>query len=73
MPTTSGILQANAPRDKVDSRALWLWGRLQDFERDGLLELTPDQLIESMLGHMRETTRRLAPLVAAWLGRIDRD
>lgn len=73
MPTTNGILEAVKPRDKVDSRALWLWGRLQDFERDGLLELTPDQLIESMLGHMKDTTRRLAPLVAAWLGRIDHD
>lgn len=73
MPTTNGILQVNTPRDKVDSRALWLWGRLQDFERDGLLEVAPDQLIESMLGHMKETTRRLAPLVAAWLGRINHD
>jgi hypothetical protein len=40
-PTTSGLIAAFAAkelkRDVVDAGALWLWGRLQDFERDGLL------------------------------------
>jgi hypothetical protein len=43
-------------------------GALLDF--GGLLERDPDDVMVSMLGHMRATTRRLAPLVAAWLGRI---
>ncbi len=38
MPTTSGILastKTEKPRDKVDEQALWLWGRLQDFDPCG--------------------------------------
>lgn len=74
MPTTSGILasaQGEKPQVVRDERALWLWGRLQDFERDGLLDLDPKQLLEMMSDHMKETTIRLAPLVAGWLRRIE--
>lgn len=73
-PTTNGIIWAHASLgakvDAVDPRALWLWGRLKDFERDGLLDLDPRDLFETMLPHMKETTRELAPLVAAWLREI---
>jgi hypothetical protein len=72
-PTTNGIIAACAqpePRDKVGPAALWLWGRLKDFDRDGLLDLDPNEVIEGMLGHMQTTTKELAPRVAAWLGRI---
>ena len=58
------------PSFKGDARALWLWGRLQDFERDDLLGLDPKWLFDMMTDHMKETTRRLAPLVAAWLRRL---
>jgi hypothetical protein len=54
----------------MDDAALWLWGRLQDFETDGLLGDDPADLLAGMLPHMAATTRRLAPVVAAWLGRI---
>lgn len=57
-------------RKQVDPRALWLWGRLLDFEREGILAADPNELVGSMLDHMTEATRELAPLVAAWLGRI---
>lgn len=73
-PTTNGIIAAHAPppelKDKVDSGALWLWGRLRDFERDGLLDLDPNDVVAGMLGHMQNTTKELAPRVAAWLGRL---
>ena len=40
-PSTSGIITAAAaPKPAVepmDEQALWLWGRMRDFERDGLL------------------------------------
>jgi hypothetical protein len=70
-PTTSGIIAAaHEPReiDPVAKEALWLWGTLRDFERHQVLGLDPNQLSETMLDHMKETVRRLAPLVAAWLG-----
>jgi hypothetical protein len=74
-PTTSGIIAAHSePRQShVDPRALWLWGRLLDFEREGLLAADPNVLTSSMLEHMQETTKRLAPSVRAWLGRIGHD
>ena len=73
-PTTNGIIAAHSePRQATcDRRALWLWGRLLDFEREGLLDADPDELIGSMLEHMQSTTMEMAPRVAAWLGRIGR-
>jgi hypothetical protein len=74
-PTTSGIIAAHAePRQSpVDPRALWLWGRLLDFEREGLLDADPNALVATMLEHMQETTKRLVPSVRAWLGGIGND
>jgi len=73
-PTTGGIIAGHMPREKprdqVDARALWLWGRLLDFEREGLLDEDPEALMASMLDHMKDATREMAPRVAAWLGRI---
>jgi hypothetical protein len=69
-PTTSGILAAATKAPPRDERSLWLWGRLQDFERDGLLDLDPNDLLGIMSEHMQVTTLRLAPLVAEWLRRI---
>jgi hypothetical protein len=57
-------------RKPVDPRALWLWGRLLDFEREGLLSADPNELVGTMIEHMREATFELAPVVAAWLRRI---
>jgi hypothetical protein len=54
----------------VDKRALWLWGRLLDFEREGLLAADPNELVGTMLDHMQTTTKNLAPSVRDWLGRI---
>lgn len=70
--STAGIIAAAAPPkiNPVDDRALWLWGRLQDFERNGLLDADPNALIETMLPHMKTTTAEYVPRVMAWLGRI---
>jgi hypothetical protein len=69
-PTTHGLIADLAPVTPVDDRALWLWGRLKDFERLGVLNADPDDLLETMFDQMRETVRELAPVVAAWLERI---
>lgn len=78
LPSTSRIIAAHEARTQppapkptpVDQRALWLWGRLLDFEREGILAADPNELFGTMLDHMKETTRELAPAVAAWLERI---
>jgi hypothetical protein len=69
-PTTAGLIADETPMTPVDDRALWLWGRLKDFERLGVLDADPDDLLETMFDQMRETVRELAPVVAAWLERI---
>jgi hypothetical protein len=69
-PTTAGLIAEPAGPTPVDDRALWLWGRLKDFERLGVLNADPDDLLETMFDQMRETVRELAPVVAAWLERI---
>jgi len=71
-PTTAGIIAAHTEpqQSPVDPNALWLWGRLKDFVREGLLDEVPEDLITTMLPHMEATTRELAPQVAAGLERI---
>jgi hypothetical protein len=73
-PTTTGIIEAHTePKPTlVDPKALWLWGRLLDFRRQGQLTEDPNVLIGTMLDHMQETTCDYAPEVAAWLNRIRR-
>jgi hypothetical protein len=70
--TTAGIIAAHSEpkQTQVDKRALWLWGRLLDFEREGLLSADPNELVGTMLDHMQTTTKNLAPSVRDWLGRI---
>lgn len=74
--TTAGIgkiAEAAKPKpiNPVDDGALWLWGRLQDFQRlHKLLDRDPNAVVAGMLPHMQETVRDLAPTIAAWLGRI---
>ena len=37
-PSTTGIIKkANGSSSKMDPKALWLWGRMRDFERDLIL------------------------------------
>ena len=73
-PTTKGVLRAATEpptvRRIVSSDALWLWGRLLDFERDGLLDKSVADVIETMTDPMKDDVHRLAPKVSAWLKQI---
>jgi hypothetical protein len=55
-----------APK-KMDPRALWLWGRLKDFERDGVLSVSAETLLAEMTPPMRADVQRLAPLVREFI------
>lgn len=70
-PTTNGIIRAAAaPKvTPVSDEALWLWGRLRDFEKD-ILGMSPADVMSTMVPHMRDTVHELAPRVAKWLRRI---
>lgn len=73
-PTTAGIIAAATPPEPevipVSKDALWLWGRLRDFERDGLLAQAPEDVLLTMTPQMLDDVHRLAPTVSAWLKRI---
>lgn len=64
-PSTNGILAGK--KAPMDSRALWLWGRLRDFERDGLLDENPQTILSEMTDAMQADVRRLAQPVTDWL------
>jgi hypothetical protein len=54
-PTTAGIIARAAEPKKIspaDPRALWIWGRLKDFEREGILKEDPRQIGALIKGTM---------------------
>ena len=53
-----------------NEKALWVWGTLQDFEREGVLDADPASMFVGIHEHMRVTMLELAPRVAAWLRRL---
>lgn len=78
-PSTKAILRSvEPPKERlrgvsgkpVSPEALWLWGRLLDFERDGLLDKDPGDLLDTMTAPMLDDVHRLAPRVANWLRQI---
>lgn len=72
-PTTTGIIASAKPEPEVvpvSKEALWLWGRLRDFERDGLFDRPPADVLLTMTAEMLDDTHRLAPRVAHWLSQI---
>lgn len=75
-PSTNGILNSVDPvRARVaavSEDALWVWGRLKDFDRNGLLAADPNSTTLTMTPEMLDDVHRLAPRVAAWLQKIGR-
>lgn len=76
-PTTAGIIaSATPPKPEVipvSKEALWLWGRLCEFERRGLLKVEPADVLLTMTPEMLDDTHELAPLIGSWLRRLGRD
>jgi hypothetical protein len=69
-PTKARVNAEIAPakhKPKMDPKALWLWGRLKDFERDGILQTSFAEHLQAMTPEMRADAVRLAPKVAAFL------
>ena len=63
-----------APPQKVmNPKALWLWGRIKDFERDGVLSQSPTALLSEMTEPMRADVRRLLPDVVDFLANMERE
>lgn len=70
-PSTEGIINSHriekSPAPRIDPDALWLWGRLREFESSGILERGRRELAALMTPNMREDCDRITPVVGAWL------
>lgn len=67
--TTNSILNANKPREserRINTDALWLWGRLRDFEAK-ILHQDKDFLLSEMTPAMRPDAERILPKLQQWL------
>jgi len=73
-PTRAALRRevASKPKQKVmDPNALWVWGRLKDFERIGILSASPKHLLTEMTEPMRGDVRRLLPLVREFIEEME--
>lgn len=59
-----------ASRSEESAAALWVWGRLMDFERNGLLDLKPSKVRNELADHQLDDIRRLLPKVTKWLNTV---
>ncbi len=67
--TTSSVLAMQAPRStgpRINEDALWLWGRLRDFEKN-LLHQNLQGLLDAMTPVMRRDAERIVPKLKHWL------
>ena len=67
--TTRTVLAMQAPRSagpRINEDALWLWGRLRDFEKN-LLHQDLNHLLEAMTPVMRRDAERILPQLKHWL------
>lgn len=77
-PSTNGILAAVAATSEasppavapMDPQALWLWGVVRQFERDGLLDRDVNDLVELWTDAMWDSAITLLPRLNAWLAQL---
>lgn len=58
-------------KNVMNPKALWLWGRIKDFEREGILGQDPARLFSEMTGPMRADVCRLLPEVIGFLSAME--
>jgi len=61
------IKKVNGTETAMDPDALWLWDRLRDFERRGILGRSSTELVSEMTEAMAADARRLAPAVSSFI------
>lgn len=75
-PTRAALKREVIDRPKpkeMNKSALWLWGRVKDFERVGVLTEAPGFLVAEMTEPMRADMRQMVPAVRAFLEQMERD
>jgi hypothetical protein len=70
-PSTTGIIKkANGEVTPMHSHALWLWGRMRDFEKDGIAKHGVEFLLNEMTDTMQADIRRIAAPMAEFLSEL---
>lgn len=67
----SKVREAGDPVPKMSDEALWLWGRLRDFENKGFFRMRPAAIFAGMTEGMQSDVRRLAPMVSDFLNTLE--
>jgi len=59
------------PKPQMAREPLWVWGRIKDFERDGILRISPAIIAAGMTPEMRSEVRAQLPAVLSYLTELD--
>lgn len=65
------VIERPVAQKVMNPKALWLWGRLKDFEREGVLRQDPSDLLNAMTEPMRADVRSSLPAVIAFLSDLE--
>lgn len=60
------------PKPQMAREPLWVWGRVKDFDRDGILAISPMVLAAGMTGEMRQDLRAQLPAVISYLTKLEK-
>lgn len=60
------------PKPKMQREPLWVWGRVKDFDRDGILRIAPEKMAQDMTEEMRDDMRAQLPKVIDYLTELER-
>lgn len=70
-PSIAEIVGKKKPKRSAQaSTALWVWGRILDFERNGVLATTPKACFNEMDDFQVDDVRKLGPKIVKWLNAI---
>jgi hypothetical protein len=72
-PTRAALIKevVAKPQPTMPREPLWVWGRVKDFHRDGILAIPPHQLAAKMTEEMRRDMRTQLPAVIAYLTQLE--
>jgi len=59
------------PKPQMAREPLWVWGRVKDFERDGILAISPMVIASGMTAEMRQDMRAQLRAVIEYLTKLE--
>jgi hypothetical protein len=68
-PTRAALKRSivSKPKPRMEREPLWVWGRVKDFDRDGILAISPAVMASGMTDEMRRDLRAQLPAVIQYL------